>query len=187
MALHNQWDGEAAQSLWGPRAARYEPMLAWFRDQVGTCTKFSVMRRHDDLRARFAYECERGAMEVELEISDNTQRVKHTWFGARGVEPPADVRQMAEHVVALAEGAPGTEPMLTSRLPAKEFQAQLAALSRQGSCNIDRVHLGMLRGARFVLECTHGPMNLLVQLDDDGALERLGVNEGAADEWRMQG
>lgn len=184
LAVHNDHDREAARELWGETVDETEPLVEWFRAQVGACRDFSPMRVTDHLHARFVFDCEHGQLEVELRVDETTGAVERTLFGARGVEPPAHVRAMAEQLVALANGESATLPPLAASLDHAQVQKQLDRISVQGRCRIDRVHLGTRRGARFVLECTHGSRTMLVDLNDEGALRRFGSGSGAADAWR---
>lgn len=184
LAVHNDRDPEAARALWGPKALQHDPILEWFREQVGSCSDFSPMHVTDDLHTRFVFDCERGQLEVDLRVDETTGEVERGLYGARGIEPPAHVRETAEQLVALANGDPATEPTLAATLDQDDMREQLELISAQGRCRIDRVHLGTARGARFVLECTNGSLTMLVDLDRAGALRRFGSTKGAADKWR---
>jgi hypothetical protein len=184
LTIHNERDHEAARALWGDKVIDLEPLTEWFRAQVGSCSDFSPMHVTSDLDARFVFECERGQIELELRLDAATGVSKRTLIGARGVEPPAHVRGVAEQLVALANGEPATVPTLAARLDRTDLQAQVDVISTQGRCTIDRVHLGNGRGARFVLECANGSRTMLVDLDRHGALRRFSSSEGAADTWR---
>jgi hypothetical protein len=184
LSIHNDGDHEAARALWGDKVVDLEPLTEWFRAQVGTCSDFSPMHLTNDLHGRFVFECERGQIELELRLDAATGVSKRTLIGARGAEPPAHVRRVAEQLVALANGEQATVPPLAARLDRADLQAQLDVIAAQGQCTIDRVHLGNGRGARFVLECANGSRTMLVDLDRHGALRRFSSSEGAADTWR---
>jgi hypothetical protein len=186
LAFHNERDQEAGRVVWGPEVDKFEPMMAWFRDQVGSCSGFSPMDVTDELRTRFVFECERGQLELYVGVDAAKGEIERLLIGARGVEPPAEVREAAEQLVALANGDPATDFPLADSLDQAEMHKQLDVISALGRCAIDRVHLGSLRGARFVLECANGSTTVLVDLDRLGALRRFGFSEGAADTWRTE-
>ena len=80
-------------------------------------------------RAQFLYHCERGQLEALIGLGEDG-RVNTLLTGARGVNPPAEVRAAAERWLAS---------------PAAEPEAE--------HCRIDRVDLGRLHGALFELVC----------------------------------
>jgi hypothetical protein len=186
LAFHNDGDREAGRAVWGPEVDKFDPMMEWFRDQVGSCSGFSPMDVTDSLHARFVFECARGQLELYVGVEATTGEVEKLLIGARGVEPPAEVRATAEQLVALANSEPATQPSLAEHLDQAEVQAQFDVISALGRCTIDRVHLGSLRGARFVLECANGSTTMLVDLDRRGALRRFSFTKGAADTWRNE-
>jgi hypothetical protein len=187
LAVHNDWDEETARALWGAKTDQVHGSIEWLAAQVGSCTGYSPMHVKNELQTRFVFDCRRGQIEFEPRIDESTGELDRWWLGARGVEPPAHVRQTAENLVALANGEPAIEPTITGKLDQKKVRAVLDSIAERGPCRIDRVHLGSARGARFVLECAEGSMEMLVDLDDDGALRRFAADKGAADTWREQG
>jgi hypothetical protein len=187
LAVHNEWDEEAARALWGPMTERVHGSIDWLRAQVGSCTDFSPIHAKSELQARFVFECERGQIEFEPRVDKYTGELQHYFLGARGVEPPAHVRQTAEQLVALANGKPAIQPTTTEKFDQTEVRAVLDTISAQGPCRIDRIHLASGRGARFVLECAEGSMAMLVDLDHHGAIRRFAADKGAPDTWREQG
>lgn len=135
--------------------------MAWFREAVGTCDRFELYRDHGPKRARFLYQCERGQLEAFIGL-DHHGRVKKLLTGARGVAPPSEVRDAAQR-------------WLDS--PAAEVDAK--------DCRIDRVHLGAVSGALFVLACPSGEQTLKVELDRHGDVRHVSVVGPALDEWRV--
>jgi hypothetical protein len=145
------------------------------------------MQVKDDLHTRFVFECERGQLELYVGIDAATGEVERTLIGARGVEPPAEVRETAEQLVALANGESATMPALAGDLDQAAVHKQFDEVSALGRCTIDRVHLGSLGGARFVLECANGSTTMTLGLNRQGALRRFFYTKGAADTWRALG
>jgi hypothetical protein len=187
LAIHNDWDEETARAMWGDKADHFHESIEWLRAQVGTCTGYSPMHVTNELQTRFVFDCQRGQIEFEPRVDEKTGKINRSRLGVRGVEPPAHVRQMAEQLVALANGEPAIEPVITGKLDQTEVRAVLDMIAERGPCRIDRVHLGGERGARYVLECAEGSTTMLVDLDDNGALRRFAAEKGAADKWRRQG
>jgi hypothetical protein len=184
LAVHNDRDRDVARALWGERADEIEALIGWFRAQVGRCYGFEPMRIKNQLDARYVFACERGELEVQLRVDPETGAVRHTLFGARGVEPPAEVRRAVEQLIARANDESAALPALAKRLKLSDVETQLAAIARHGQCRIDRVHLGAGRGARFVLECTEGSATVTLDLTERGSVRRFFVHDGAQDTWR---
>jgi hypothetical protein len=135
--------------------------MAWFREAIGTCDRFEPYRSHGPKRARFLYHCERGQLEAFIRLDDHG-RVATLLTGARGVAPPAQVRAAAQR-------------WLDS--PAGEAAAK--------GCRIDRVDLGSLSGALFVLVCPTGEKTLKLELDRHGEVRHASVSDEPLDEWRV--
>lgn len=184
LAVHNDHERDVAHALWGEQADEIEPLIEWSRAQLGSCHGFEPMRINSQLDARYVFACERGQLEVQLRVDPETGVVRRTLFGARGVEPPPEVRRAAEQLVARANGEPAALPALAKRLKSSDVDAQLAVIAGHGQCEIDRVHLGNGRGARFILECTRGSATLTLDLTEHGTLRRFFVHDGAKDSWR---
>lgn len=135
--------------------------MAWFREALGTCDRYELYRSHGPSRARFLYHCERGQLEALIRLGDDG-RVDRLLTGARGVAPPAAVRAAGER-------------WLDS--PAAQAEAK--------DCRIDRVDLGAVSGALFVLVCPSGEKTLKVELDRHGQPRHVSVIGEALDEWRV--
>ena len=161
MELHNEGDESLTE-----RFDTGLPMLeltTWLHEQIGNCRDYELYRAIKPNRARFLYECERGQLEAEMRV-DAKGRVTKLRIGARGLEPPAEVRTAAKRWLASPEG-----------------RAEAA------DCHIDRVDLGNSRGALFVLGCPTEEKTLLIDLDLEGDIRRLKVIDHATDEWRIPG
>ncbi len=145
------------------------------------------MTVHDSLHARFVFNCRAGQLEIEFQIDKDTGAVGSLRAGARGINPPAPVRDMAEQLLAVSNGEPVAMPEFAVGFDGEEFDAEMDQLSTKGPCKVIRVHLGTARGGRFILDCANGPMTMLVDLNAEGSLRRFAANNGAADTWRTQG
>lgn len=169
LGLHNGHD-ELAEKFSTPgraksskkRATALVERMEWFRAAVGFCSDYQLYRSFGPKRARFVFHCERGQLEALIGVDDDG-RVNELRTGARGVAPPERVWVAAERWL---------------ESPDAEVKAE--------GCRLNRVHLGSVSGALFVLSCPEGEKTLIIdKLDRDGEPRRVVVIDHAMDEWRM--
>lgn len=159
LQLHNGDEGSAARFAKHPASMVHR--MAWFREQIGACDRYELYRSFGPERARFVYHCDRGQLEALIGLADDG-RVKQLLTGARGVNPPTEVRAAAERWLDSPDAA-----------------------AEADGCRIDRVHLGSVSGALFVLVCPDGEKTLKTELDHGGMPRHIEVFDRALDEWRV--
>ena len=191
--VYAHWDEARARLLWGDRAPVYAPRFAWFREQVGACTSAAPIRVVDPTKTRYVFDCERGQIELFVAVRDGAIPegkgvLEQTLSGVRGVDPPAAVTNMGEALLLTIERPSGERalPELDGRAGERLAEA-VAYLEAHGPCHIDRVHLASDTGALFILACEDGESTMIVELDEQGELERLQINPKPLDTWRRTG
>jgi hypothetical protein len=135
--------------------------MEWFRGAVGTCDRYERFETFGPKLVRFLYHCERGQLEALIGVDDNG-RVNELRTGARGIDPPMRVRQAANRWLESADADAAVK-----------------------DCHIDRVHLGSVSGALFVLSCPAGEKTLIFEIDREGEPRRMEIIDHAKDAWRV--
>lgn len=152
VALYNDWDGAEMASLHAkrPDMPKLEASLGWLRGQLGRCDAPVLMWRQDLTRGRFRAPCERGELELFLQL-DREGRVVRTIRWAVGVPTPEVVERAANTVVAAMpwqrDGA-GKQPW------GKPLRATW--VRQLGRCEIAGVRSVSASAGRFDLRCEHG-------------------------------
>jgi hypothetical protein len=158
--LHN--DDEQLTEHFFRHSTALDERMAWFHEALGSCDRHELYRSYGPNRARFLYHCERGQLEALIGLDDHG-RVNKLLTGARGVNPPARVREAAE----------------------RWLESPAATAGKASGCRIDRVDLGSVSGALFVMVCPTGEKTLVIDLDRNGEIRRSFIEDVALDEWRV--
>ena len=176
----DSWDeGRVAELFARPSKAKaHRDHLTWLHAQVGDCGEMQPVWQDGTRRARFAFACERGGLEVHLRL-DRNARIVGVVSGVVGVEPTAPVASAFDTVLAAM-------PWREAGAGKHAWADRLAPLwvRKRGSCELERVRMVSEHMGMFDLRCEHGGMYMKVNVKKDGSLSAVKVWRPEQDEAR---
>jgi hypothetical protein len=108
LALYDRWDEAAYRALWSPRrsltlaAENEREVLASLRAMHGACKGYTVKQVIDATKARFALQCQRGALDLIVSIDPVDGLLhRHLEASSRDVPPPAELGRIAGQLAGL--------------------------------------------------------------------------------------
>jgi CubicO group peptidase (beta-lactamase class C family) len=102
LALYNHWDDAAYRALVaGSRDPREQEELASYQKLHGACTAGKTSEILGPHAARVAWDCERGAFEMEIFLSADDAKVQGFLGRTKDASVPADLKKLADGVAAL--------------------------------------------------------------------------------------
>jgi CubicO group peptidase (beta-lactamase class C family) len=177
--VYNKFDEAKLQSILSrPIDPREHDELAGYKALHGTCTAFTPTKMLPGGVARFAFTCERGALEIDANF-DGAGKIGGFIGRSPGVTPPANVTKIFTAALALHMNAPWSDATYKLVFPKKqipEAQARAVAASLRtqfGTCKPGAfTHEGF--GWNVDLTCSKGgPVALSIQFDPHGDLEGI--------------
>lgn len=181
--LYREWTEERHRELFEDhvRPELLQEQLEWYRNALGECSATAeVMLVRHPRQARHALSCERGVLEIEPVRDEAGGKAHGLRIGARGVDPPEIVEEVAERFVALLnEWDQDLYDALFAQgfkddKPPEELGAWLAGIAAEsGECTLGPVELANPRGAIYLVECAHTNLVVKLDLDDDDRVRTL--------------
>ena len=188
LEVYNHFDAtKLASILARPVDPREQEELAGYKALHGTCTAFEETKAQLEHGSRFAFKCERGTFEVDV---DFTGAGKIGGFVGRspGTTPPANISKFFTAALALHLNAPWSDAtykqvFAKNQIPAAQARQVAGDLKKQfGTCKPGKFsHEGF--GWSVELACSKGtPLVLDIQFDPHGDLQSIQFHppEGAA-------
>jgi CubicO group peptidase (beta-lactamase class C family) len=179
LEVYNDFDATKLQSILNrPIDPREHEELAGYKALHGTCTGFKPAKMVTDRAARFAFTCERGALEIEANF-DGAGKIGGFIGRSPGVTPPANVAKVFTAALALHVNGAWNEAAYKvvfpkQQIPEAQARTVAAQLKKQlGTCKPGAfMHEGF--GWTLDLRCTKGaPLALTIQFDAHGDLEGI--------------
>lgn len=163
--VFNDHDAAGMQALTGA-ARRAEGVtadeVAWLSAQLGACGAPAFMWSFRHRGARFTSPCERGALEVALEL-DAGGEVVEVEAGAAGVSAPARLTDAAVAVLASLPDHAATPRPFTHNF-------DWSGVRDLGRCQLVRPWTVRARSAVFHAECEREAALLSLRVDADGQI-----------------
>jgi hypothetical protein len=186
--VYNAWDEtKFAAILARPVDPREHEELAGYKALHGTCTAFKQTKVLPNSGARFAFTCERGKFEVDVNFA-GTDKVGGFVGRSPGMGPPANVAKIFTTAVALHLNGPWSAADYNLVFPKKQIpEAQAREVAKQlhtqfGPCKVGQfTHEGF--GWTLDLACAKSKvLTLSIQFDPHGDLEGINFRppEGSA-------
>ncbi len=187
LEVYNELDKAKLQAILArPIDPREPDELASYKALHGTCTSFTATKMVADRVARFAFTCERGALEIDANF-DAAGKIAGFIGRSPGMVPPANVAKIFTAALGLHLGAwsAAAYKLVFPKKQIPEAQARVVAASLRtqfGTCKPGGfTHEGF--GWTVDLKCSKGgPMALSIQFDTHGDLEGIQFHPPAGHE-----
>ena len=178
LGIYNQWDEQKLASfLSRPVDPREHDELATYHELHGACTTFAPRQITGATTGSFELACERGKLEMQLDINGAGQIGGFVGFSS-GIAAPPEIAKAGQALVALHEKwddkvfakylAKGPIPAAQLKKLAEAFRA------RHGDCKIaGALHEGFDWG--FALACKKENVELWVQRPPDAPTQIVGL------------
>jgi hypothetical protein len=104
LAVYNQWDDASYDAMLAkgrPRLPAEKGELTGYKNLHGTCTGYSPIELTSPLHGRFAMQCERGKLEMEIRLNGDDRLIMGFSGTSRDVPPPANVERVARDLAGL--------------------------------------------------------------------------------------
>jgi hypothetical protein len=108
LALYDRWDDAAYRALWSPRRSLTpspegeRDVLAALKRLHGACKSYALKEALAPSRARFAFQCERGALEIVVRLDPVDGLVEqHLEAHSRDLPAPPEPARVADRLAAL--------------------------------------------------------------------------------------
>jgi CubicO group peptidase (beta-lactamase class C family) len=162
LAVYNQWDEAAYKAMLDPNRRpipEEQAELAGYKALHGTCKSMSIVDVQAASSVRFAMQCERGKLEMDMFVKTESGLIDGFVGTSRGVAAPPELAKMGEAVASLV--AKWDERVYKKHLtksgpPRDEGKTMFAELRElHGSCKVrEAVHVGF--DWNVMLSCDRG-------------------------------
>ncbi|HET9987426.1 MAG TPA: serine hydrolase domain-containing protein, partial [Kofleriaceae bacterium] len=176
--VYNAFDeAKLAAILARPVDPREHEELAGYKALHGSCTAFKQSKALPNNGARFAFTCERGQFEVDVNFAGG--KIGGFLGRSPGLAPPANVAKLFTAAVALHLNGPWSDATYKQVFPNKQIpEAQAREVAKDlhaqfGPCKLGRfTHEGF--GWAVDLACSKGKaLTLSIQFDPHGDLQGI--------------
>ncbi|MET0390428.1 MAG: hypothetical protein ABW321_30935, partial [Polyangiales bacterium] len=184
--LLDGWDPALLARIVDQRAVHYpwyqtlQARLTNLTQAHGHCRADGALHADDRLSGVWKMRCERGEVAFTLDLTPTVPPRVHLLRWTELLPPDERANHVVAQLAAAIGGAPEQlQPLLAAAAPQEQIGKQLAhAAIDHGTCVPERPIAGDGHShVGFMLACTHGPLELAIELAEDGLVNALALQK----------